>query len=460
MAAAFKVTKSDIKAEISSNKSLRASTQILDLELTSLEDLRITASMARKLWKADVRYVSDCFANFKRYNRRSLHFLGIEASVSADTKSLLLKPSLQIGCAPLISPVTGKPAGNIVVKSRFDDDISGVMSLIESSVIISYSPDLKLNSSPMAKPPMYLECLRYVDQYIEVQKRHWQKFSNFSKIESRPSSSTNWSRYATAGYDPANTFKYPNRVNRLVTDHPEQSQALYVLSLAIKEIEKPSTPLTARKENQLKVSRLKQSLQGAKLLAVDEMHIHAADSAAVKELKRIANLILDGQTTQSCAWTLDISKFYERYVQYVFGQYARRSGGHVYSNQKFGISGNKPEWALEYIEPDVILAYPNVAFIVDAKYKRHMSSPYDKSQKLKDDFRHDLHQVLAYSTFLPQQVKSVMLCYPSYNGITTRQMYVHNPITGLRTVVTLIGAPMRKETVADYITLLKKIVGK
>ena len=32
--------------------------------------------------------------------------------------------------------------------------------------------------------------------FIENQKKHWQKFSNFSKIELQPSSSTNWSKYA------------------------------------------------------------------------------------------------------------------------------------------------------------------------------------------------------------------------------------------------------------------------
>lgn len=453
-----KNTQPDIKSDIGKCEKLSSSSQIHDLELTSLEDFRINASIAKKLWNADTRYISDCFLSFIRFNHQSLKFLGITYEISTVSKTLLLKPSLQIGCAPLISPKTGKPCGNIVVKSRFNDDIPGIMPLIEGKVEIKYNPLLKLNSSPLAKPPMFLECLRYVDSFIDVQKKHWQKFANFSKIEQHPSSSTNWSKYAVNSYDPANTFKYPNKVNRLITDHLEWRMLMYVLSLSIKEIESFSTPQKVRQEYQQKVSQLKQEIQGVNLPSVREIPIHAADPVAIKDLKDVANVVLKNRTTQACAWTLDISELFERFVQYIFGQYARRYGGHVYSNQKFGIRGNKPEWALEYIEPDVIVDFGNKAVIVDAKYKRHMTNLNAKSNLLKEEFRKDFHQVLAYSSMLPQKHKSVVLCYPTYDGIKHMNMNVQNPINGIIAKVDIIGGPLNKESIENYVNILTGIL--
>lgn len=452
-----KVTQSDIKSEIEACKGLSSATQILDLELTSLQDLRITSSIAKKLWKADTRYISDCFLNFIRFNHKSLKFLGINYEISTVSKTLLLKPSLQIGCAPLISPQTGKPCGNIVVNSRFNDDLAGVMSLIEGKLNIKYDPLLKLNSSPAAKPPMFLECLRYIDGFIDVQKKHWQKFSSFNKVEPQPSSSTNWSSYAIRSYDPANTFKYPNKVNRLITNHPEWIKLMYVLSLCIKEIDSLSTPQKIRQEHRQKTSQLKQMLQGVNLSVAREIPKHASDPVAVKDLKDIANNILKNQTTQSCAWTLDISVFFERFIQFIFGQYVRRYGGFVYSNQKFGISGNKPEWSLEYIEPDIILVFGDKAIIVDAKYKRHMTKLHDKSMSLKEEFRKDFHQVLAYSSLLPQKSKSVVLCYPTYGAVKHTCLKIHNPLNGMETNAILIGGPLDKNSTDEYLALLKSL---
>lgn len=458
MAVKNTLTQSDIKKEIGACEKLNSGTQILDLELTSLEDLRITTSMAKKLWKADTRYISDCFLSFIRFNHKSLKFLGVDYEISTVSKTLLLKPSLQIGCAPLISPQTGKPCGNIVVKSRFNDDIAGVMPLIGSKAEIKYEPLLKLNSSPLAKPPVFLECLRYIDLVIDVQKKHWQKFANYSKIETQPSSSTNWCKYAVNSYDPANSLKYPNRVNRLITDHLEWRMLMYVLSISIKEIESLSTPQKIKQEYYQRISQLKRVIQGINCPVVREIRKHAADPVAVKELKDVANIILKNQTTQACAWTLDISKFFERFVQFVFGQYARRYGGIVYSNQKFGIRGNKPEWGLDYIEPDVILAFSNKAIVVDAKYKRHMTNLRRKSKLLKDEFRKDFHQVLAYSSLLPQHRKSVVLCYPTYDGIKHINMNVQNPINGTWTNVDIIGGPLSKDALEDYLLLLKNVI--
>lgn len=454
------ITIDNLKGIIKDQSHFRSNNQVLDLELVSMHPMTIGSSRAKELWNADVRYVSNCFANFIRYNHDALNFLGIKATESAITKTLTLIPSLVVGCAPLISPKTGKPCGNLIVKSRFNDDITGIASLINGKIEIDYKQELRLNNSPIATPPLYLECVRYMEKYEEAKKVHWQKFSNFNKIERQPSSSTDWAKYASNSFDPARSLQYSNKVNRLILDHPEQLMLKYVLSLAIAEIESPRTPSKARQNLNSQIIKLKQEIIGCKLKTTTGIPLHGSDPIAIKELKEIANTILKQQSTLNCAWAFDISKFYERYVQYLFGQVVRRLGGRVISNQTYGITGQRPEWALKYIEPDIIIQFQGKTIIADAKYKRHMVNLNDKSKILRDSFREDLHQVLAYSSLVPGDNKEIMLCYPRFDGIINKTMYVQNPINGLSTKIQLLGIPLQKETAENTILFLCNLYRK
>ena len=447
-----KVTKKEIKSEIKNCSSFRLANAIFDLELVSLRSKTITPQETKNLWKADPRYPSDCYSRFLRYNHRSLRFLGIAYQESIVLKTLTLTPSLQVGCAPLFSPKTGKPCGNIVVKSRFQEDIAGISSIINSELVINYEPELLLNNSPLANPPLYLECIKFIDMFSKSKRAKWQKFANYSKVEKLPSSSTDWSKYALNSFDPQKVFNYPNKVNRLILNHPEWEMLKYVLLLSINEIESTRTPQKVKQELFHAISQFKVELQGTRFKVIHEIPIHASDPLVIKETKDIANRILKNQTTQSCAWTLDISNFFERFVQYIFEQATKRLGGRVISNQKYSISGQRPEWALKYIEPDIIVKLTNKTIIADAKYKRHMTSLYDKKNKnLKEEFRSDLHQVLAYSSMAPDKNKEIMLCYPSFSDNISKIMYVHNPVNGLSTKIILIGLPIQKETIETSI---------
>ena len=89
----------------------------------NINDKTINATDIFSMWKGDRQEAADYLQKFLTYNHDALVFLGIEYEMSTSEIALVLKASQLVGCAPLISPVTGKQCGNIIVKSEYQDDI-------------------------------------------------------------------------------------------------------------------------------------------------------------------------------------------------------------------------------------------------------------------------------------------------------------------------------------------------
>ena len=436
-------TKSQLDVEFKKRKKELSDSAVRDIEVLSMHDKAISASDAISLWKGDRQDAAVFLQNFIKYNKDALSFLGIEYAMSTTDIALVLKASQLVGCAPLISPVTGKQCGNIRVKSEYQDDLDGIIPLINGDIDLEYREHLKLNSSPFVNPPIYLECIRFIEEFNKIDKTHWKKFSNLHTEQNRPSSSTDWAKYALRSSDPNMRLRYPNRVNRLVTEHPEWLELMYVLSIAIDEIQSKTTPNSVKQNYINSISQLKQTIPYQNLHPVKELKIHKADPVNIQNIKVIGNSILKNNSTIACAWAFNITKLYERYVQYIFGQVMLRLGGQVYSNNKYRITGERPLWSLHYLEPDIVLRYGNNEVIVDAKYKSHMMNLDSNTDMLRNSFREDLHQVLAYSSLSKAPDKQIMFCYPC-PYIIHKVMTLSTPFGGSRTKIHLLGIPVNK----------------
>ena len=132
---------------------------------------------------------------------------------------------------------------------------------------------------------------------------------------------------------------------------------------------------------------------------VKSIPVHMADPIIIKGLKETANRILSHQNSSHYAWRIDFAEFFERYIQFMIADVARSKGARLTKNPKYSVSGNKPDWSLNYLEPDIVVDRGDVQYIIDAKYKSHMYNLRNHGDDLKEAFRHDLHQVLAYSSF-------------------------------------------------------------
>lgn len=437
-----------LKTEFNNRKKELSNTVMRDIEIISMHDKTINATDIFSLWKGDRQEAADYLQKFLTYNHDALVFLGIEYEMSTSEIALVLKASQLVGCAPLISPVTGKQCGNLIVKSEYQDDIDGITPLIKGDIDLKYNELLPLNKSPLVHPPVYLECIRFIEEFKAFDKNQWKKFVNILVEQNVPASSTDWSKYALRSYDPNMQLRYPNRINRLVSEHTEWMELMYVLSIAIAEIQSNNTPFAVKQNYQNTVSQLKQSIPYQNIKTVRELRTHKSDPLNVQSLKHIGNNILKNESKTACAWSFNITKLFERYVQYVLEIVMNKLGGHVLCNNKYSINGNRPKWSLSYLEPDVILRYHNSEVVVDAKYKSHMMNLSSNTPILREAFRSDLHQVLAYSSLSVSKHKTVMFCYPC-TSIIHRKMAVSSPFNGTTTEIILLGIPIIKERIID-----------
>lgn len=397
-------------------------------------------------WDADKRYPETALQKFILRNAENFKFLEVDATGEyADSGKFVLKltTSKYIGCVPLLSPSTGLPSGNLIITGRFGEDVSELLSVIGDFVEPEFNEQIKLSLGSYIKPPLYFECQNYIDRYIEARRYKWRKFDNIEKIESRPTNSTRWDIYALKSYEPRNTLKYPNCCNVLSKNHREWKELNYVLSLCIDEIMSTRTPIRSRKAYIEKIKNLLNTFDRHTLHTVSEVKIHMSDPVVIKELKETANRVLQNASRSQNAWRLDFAVFFERYVQYLLKEVARTKGARITCNPHFPIYGNRPAWALKYIEPDIILDKSNTQYIIDAKYKPHIYQINGDSAQLRETFRDDFHQILAYSSFGGNKQKNIMLIYPS-DHFVSRELDVHSGINGYSAKVYLVGISLKK----------------
>ncbi|MCU0229616.1 MAG: McrC family protein [Bryobacterales bacterium] len=121
-------------------------------------------------------------------------------------------------------------------------------------------------------------------------------------------------------------------------------------------------------------------------------------------------------------WILSMDRFFEAWVETVFGEFGRRLGSRMRSARSDG-TRQRIQWtprftgAQESLVPDVVLEHGDTTWIVDAKYKRHWEEwqlgIWNKlDEELRNEHRHDFHQILAYANVSRTDRTITCLCYP------------------------------------------------
>lgn len=411
-----------------------------------LSDKTISYNDLKKDWKGiDTRKDPERhIIEFININADAFEFLGITAQLSRDingASAVLFKTTKYAGCIPLSSPGTGMPYGELIVEGLYGENLSELISVIKEDLKIEYDERFQINTVNTVKPPLYLECQKFVDKYIEAKRYRWRKFKNVEQTQLFPNASTRWDKYAVRDIDPWSALKYPNKNNILTCDHEEWRALTYILHLSIIEIMKPSTPLRSKAPYLTKISLLSKQYDVNRLKPVTTIPLRTSDPAIIKEAKEIGMRILQNNVSSRRAWRIDYSEFFERYVQYVLKLVAGLKGASVESNKRYRISGEKTAWTLSHLEPDAVMYKDDVQYIIDAKYKSHMYNVNRMGEDLKETFRKDFHQVLAYSSFGGNKQKHVMLIYPSGSFIS-RELNVYSGINGYSAKAYLVGIPL------------------
>lgn len=430
------------------------------------------------------------FVVFERINKSKLDWLGVHA-LPHENIIVFESTDNYIGAIPLRAPVSGLQGGDLILlpkrihPSDDDQDDSELPSSIRQlqkvydladyigeiiDVEFDDGPDLK--SGGAFRPPLYFQAIRFLDAFEDATHAQWRKFVSQTKVFDYPRSSTNWNKYALLSYDPRNALRYEAHINVLSTEHEEWHKLVLVYRMACDLINSSNTPVKIRQHAYSIISRVNQTLKDTSsiyngIAKPAEFHIANSDPAAIQTAKREANKFLSGSYLMKKGWRIDVAVLFERYVQYLFEHAASSTSWTVKRNMRYYCNGYRPSWSLAYLEPDIQLTnFSNgITIPVDVKYKNHLIVGYHSgSDVLKQTFRSDLHQIIAYSSFEPvlsrdneNYYKKAMLVYPAAKFKCEKSTF-RNPDSRISVDVYFIGVPFDVAGIKDSIIKLRQLI--
>lgn len=431
-----------------------------NIQMQCLSSRFITFTELNKNKRCDKRYPEQALQKFITLNHKAFSFLGVNVAIQEREGhvGLAFTSGKFVGCAPLRTPVNGKYYLDFVVTSRFGEDIADIANLLQSTLEPEYGDMTLVNSSEM-RAPVYLDCINYFNSFNNAMKCIWNKFDTIKQIENVPTSSTNWMKYVSNSYNPMNTFEFKNRKNIQSKNHSEWYKLTYILKLAIDLFQTPLTPVSIKFKTKTLVDKLQLYSASHNLEpATAAFIIHDFDLMAIKELKIQANKLLNHRARNKLSWRIDSAELFERFAQYIMHEVGKKLGARTESNARYQIFGaNNPAWALRYLEPDILLVKGEYLCTIDAKYKAHMFNTSASTDSLKDSFRQDLHQVLAYSAFDLAKNKDAMILYPC-NKFKSIPLSASSGYTSIRNRITLVGLPFNSKEIKNMVNKLSDTI--
>ncbi|MDH5718574.1 MAG: hypothetical protein OEZ22_13190 [Spirochaetia bacterium] len=429
-------------------------------EIPCLTELstKLSGLAIQKKWlkNADKRYLGQYLQKFIAFNSKHFNFLGVTPILfgTDQNTSLAFRSTEYIGTIPLRSSDTGKQIGDFVVSPRFIgrhryQDYIKILDLLGTEINPEVIDSIPLVSGNNFRPPLYLEAIKFITSLENLVKYHWRKFDNIKKIENKPNGQIKWNEYFQNEYKVEKRLKFPATKNILSELHIEYSQVRYVFDICKSELLSNNTPLRVKFFLNRRLNFLEEKLYLHKPIETNSIQIKLSDNPVIKNCKLSANNILEFNFFQSTAWRVNFSDVFEKFVQYIFMGISKTIGGKVLSNYKFYSKHFLYfSWALKNLEPDVIYQKGNLLVFIDAKYKANLYNKFNSNETLKNDHRHDLHQILSYTSFSSTQRKYCCLCYPS-DSIETKKIIYKNSINDISNTIFIIGIPLRIEEIKN-----------
>lgn len=424
---------------------------------------KLSGIALQKKWfkSADKRIIGQYLQKFIDYNSSLFNFIGVQPFIvgSDQNISLTFRSSNFIGTIPLRAPDTGKQIGDFVVMPRFTgrdrfEDYIELLNLLGTEISPEVIDSLPLASGKNFRPPLYLEAVKFIASLEALLSRPWRKFDNIEKISSQPSGQINWNKYINNEYKIENRLKFPTRTNILSEFHSEYAEVRYVFDICKNELLSSNTPQRIKNKIRVKLSYIEEKLYQLKPKAINNIIVRSSDSPTVKTCKEQANKILNFNLVDSTAWRIDFSDVFEKFVQHIFKAVTKEIGGKLFTNFKFHSQTSKHyPWELKHIEPDAIYQKEHFSVFIDAKYKSNLYNKFDNSETLKDDHRHDLHQIMAYTSFSKTDLKYGFLCYPS-DQLELKTIKYKNGINEVTNTILVMGIPLKKDNINEAKRLL------
>lgn len=424
---------------------------------------QLKGTLLQKKWfkSADRRFMAFYLQKFIDYNSKLFQFIGVEPYIIGSDQSIALefRSSNFIGAIPLRSPDRGAQIGDFIVAPRFTghnrfEDYIEILDLLRAEISPEITDSIPLCSGANLRPPLYIEAVKFISSLEQLVTKHWQKFDSITVESNQPMGQINWKQYIETEYKVEKRLQYPVLKSVLNELHHEYAEIKYVFQICKAELLSSNTPSRIKNTLRKKISFLDEHLYHHKIKKTKRLTIRSSDTPIVKSCKQQANKILNFNLTDSTAWRIDFSDVFEKYVQYIFKQVSVEIGGRLISNPKLRSTISKHySWELKHLEPDAIFQRGDTQIFIDAKYKSNLYNKFEESNLLREEHRHDLHQIMAYTSFNKTASKHGFLCYPS-NNVEVKSIQYRNETNGVENKIFVLGVPLKKDRIKETKRLL------
>ena len=357
----------------------------------------------------------------------------IESRYNGDDLLLELSSGNNVGAVPLFSPTRGTPDYGLVVQPRFPWRGIGPM-LADMGWKVAPTP-LKLpllRRSERRVPAWVLSSMILVRLQVLLDSLT-RRFESTTELLTAPRGRVNWSDYAQRQIPRGKLVAVPCTFPDLRDDRILKGAIAFALERQLRVLQTqvehgafvhrlielcehlmmkvrgvaPLLPSQGTFEQWMqRPMRTSQFVEG--LQAIE----WTADERGLAGLSD-----LDG-----IPWTMPMNEFFEAFAETVFQSVARRLGAQLKVGRRRETT-HPISWSPPFVGsqrsliPDIWLEWQDTTLIVDAKYKRHWQELQHNSwasveDKIRDQHRSDLFQVLAYGNLATTQRVIACLLFP------------------------------------------------
>jgi len=412
----------------------------------------------------DKRHIEKLFFDFVNINSGVLDFLNVTPLISNSRSNIKLsfRTTNYIGAVPLKSPVKGRNLGDLIVYPRYINRQEGLNDYIQLIYFLKevihpeFDYSLNLISEDQARPPLFFECVKFVEILFSSITENWRRFSSLNDVYNFPKGKILWKEYIKNEWNPEKRISYPCKINELSRNHKDNQQIAYVYNLAKEKIFVHSNPKFLKISIRKKTKIIDNYFTNICPSYTNKLIVRNAEPKIIKQLKVQGNRILNYEIQSNKAWRIDFSLVFERYIQFLFQKLCAGLNFKFKNNPKLTKQSYiHPKWVFNYFEPDMYIYKNDLSVFIDAKYKSHFYNLSSRSEFLIEDHRSDIHQISAYCAFEKSDLKIGILCYPA-NMFSSYRIQYKNIINSANLSIILFGVPITSRNFEIVLNTIKQ----
>lgn len=362
-------------------------------------------------------------------NRTYLDFLQISHEWDND-KGLILIPSNKIGLSPIKNPYGGKVYGSILVKPKIGwIKISDILDSIEWKL----KPIFLDDEEPIMSEGILPRWLKAIDTLKAIEKAlkmNYRGFKYDKEIRTQPTGKIDWYRYSIENIPKGQWNKFNSEFTNHSLDIDIHRQFKGVVEQIKKDLQKPYVPNKIRYEASKTLKLIENILykveyeipdiKRVRSLNMPSFYRYFYEEAKLKVIEYLSQskFSIYSDEYSGLPWSIEMDRLFEYWIEYWSFKFSKLKGANFYSdfkgNSKIKIH-SKYKWeGLKELKPDIIIEKEDLTLIIDVKYKKHLMYLFLRkfNEKIIEDHRRDIHQILAYTSSSSKRIKKAILIYP------------------------------------------------